>query len=263
MLAFGFVLTHHRAMRAQRDILLALLLCTWGSSTVAAVHNEYPFAAVDDYLAPAQAFSSWAGVLEKHTRQHPQLLACADEPKACRGRLRSYHRMFEKAAALTDEEQISLTHFYINRVKYDDDHPQRLYDDHGKKVGVQRNHFSTLYDFLVGGGDCEDYASAKYFMLRELGFPAQDMRIVVTYERKLRGYHAVLAMRRPDGAIWLLDSDNMIRKRSHRGYRYVYAMNEHSVWDHREDYDGGHEERTTKVVSSALQSEDTAGSFDP
>ena len=59
-----------------------------------------------------------------------------------------------------------------------------------------------MYDFLTKGGDCEDYASAKYFMLRGLGFPAEDMRIVITYERKLRGYHAVLAIQRKKYACW-------------------------------------------------------------
>jgi len=101
-----------------------------------------------------------------------------------------------------------------------------------------RRHWSSLYQFLIKGGDCEDYASSKYFMLRELGFDAADLRVVVERSRELGGIHAVLAVRRPDGAIWLLDSDNRIRKRSHRGYRFIYAMNERFVWDHREDYLG-------------------------
>ena len=61
------------------------------------------------------------------------------------------------------------------------------------------------------------------------------MRVVVTYETKLRGYHAVLAYRWPDNEVWLLESDNHIRKRSHSGYRYVYAVNEQGIWDYRED----------------------------
>ena len=241
-----------------RSLFLVALLATGSSGAAAAVNNEYPFNAADDYLAPAAAFSSWALVLEKHADQQAQFDACAADKKACRGRLRSYTRTLAKAGALTRDEQISLAHFYINRSEYDDDRRTRLYDHEGNKIGVQRNHFATLYDFLVKGGDCEDYASAKYFMLRDLGFSAENMRIVITYEKKLRGYHAVLAIRRADGEVWLLDSDNLIRKRSHRGYRYVYAMNEHSVWDHREDYDGGiQKEVGVKVVPTAVKSGDT------
>jgi len=102
---------------------------------------------------------------------------------------------------------------------------------------VPRSHWSTLYEFLDAGGDCEDYASSKYFLLRQLGLAAEDMRVVVTYETKLRGYHAVLAYRWPNDEVWLLESDNRIKKRSHRGYRYVYAVNEQGIWDYRKDPD--------------------------
>ena len=90
-----------------------------------------------------------------------------------------------------------------------------------------------VYDFLIEGGDCEDYATAKYFMLVELGIEVSDLRVVVTYSDKLFGYHAVLALRQPDNSIWLLDSNYPIKKNSHMGYRWIYAMNEQAVWDHR------------------------------
>lgn len=245
-------------MSRWRHFTIGALLAIGSSGAGAAVYNQYPFDAAEDYLAPAAAFSGWAEALHKHAEQQAKIDACAADKKACRGRLGSYTRMLAKAETLTRDEQISLAHFYINRTEYDDDRSKRLYDHEGNKIGVRRNHFATLYDFLVKGGDCEDYASAKYFMLRGLGFAAEDMRVVITYEKKLRGYHAVLAIRRDDGEVWLLDSDNLIRKRSHRGYRYVYAMNEHSVWDHRDDYEGGVQEETgVKVVPTAVKSGDT------
>jgi hypothetical protein len=61
------------------------------------------------------------------------------------------------------------------------------------------------------------------------------MRVVVAYERGSRGYHAVLAYRWPNNEVWLLESDNRIKKRSHRGYRYVYALNEQRIWDYRQE----------------------------
>ncbi len=112
----------------------------------------------------------------------------------------------------------------------------RHYDHKGHQKGVTRSSWKTLYDFLINGGDCEDYATAKYFMLKKLGFNSSDMRIVVVYSEKLFGYHAVVAVRQPDDSIWLLDSEYPIKKRSHMGYRYIYAMNENNVWDHRNDF---------------------------
>jgi predicted transglutaminase-like cysteine proteinase len=246
-------------MKGFRTIITVLML----SSLLATSHlswakfsNLYPFAAPEDYLAPAAAFPTWATTLTRHSTQRAALYDCTTGKASCRGRLRSFGRTLEKSKGLSDKEQISLVHFYINRSRYDDDRIKRIFDHSGKKVGIQRNHWSTLYDFLSHGGDCEDFATSKYFMLRELGFEADDLRIVIAYERKLRGYHAVLAVRRPNGDIWLLDSDNTIRKKSHRGYRYIYAMNENSVWDHRGDYNAsaslGSEslDEITKEVSS-------------
>ena len=84
------------------------------------------------------------------------------------------------------------------------------------------------------GGDCEDYAVAKYFLLRELGFPAEDMRVLVTYDRSVRAHHAVLAVRREDGSSWLLELDNTIVKGNQWGYRFIYALNEEGIWDYAE-----------------------------
>ena len=215
------------------------LLAVFAAFTAfAAPYNQYPFAAGDTYLASAEQFEPWAEVLQRHEAQLPQIKACATERKHCRGRLRSLNHLLERAAPLSEREQISLVNLYVNRTKYDDDRPTRIYDEDGNKIGVTRNGWATLYEFLTKRGDCEDYATSKYFILRELGFAAADMRVVVTYERRLRGHHAVLALKVSDDEVWLLDSDNTIRKNYHGGYRYVYAMNENSVWDHRDDYLG-------------------------
>ncbi len=216
-------------------LLLLCLLCVTSTGAAAARHNQYPFDDPSDYLTGAANYSPWATTLQRHRQQRAELLACAPDAR-CRGRLRSFNRMLEKARGLSVTEQIELVNFYINRTRYDNDHPQRLYDSEGNKIGVERNHWATLLEFLTERGDCEDYASAKYFMLRELGLPAEQMRVVVTREFRPRGYHAVLAIRLDNSTVWLLESDNVIKKRNHSGYSYVYAMNEQSVWDHREDY---------------------------
>lgn len=219
--------------------LLCLCVCLSLAATVqAARHKTYPFDANEDLLARAEAFDSWHAAVVDHAQSRNKLFACATDKSACRGRLKSFNRMLEKAGALTDEEQIELVNYYINRSRYDEDRRRRIHDEAGKRIGWQRNQWSSLYHFLIKGGDCEDYASSKYFMLRELDFPAENLRVVVARSRELGGVHAVLAIKRPDGTIWLLDSDNRIRKRSHRDYRFVYAMNEHFVWDHRDDYLG-------------------------
>ena len=214
--------------RRCRLLLLSLL-----SMPAFAVKTDYTFDD-RDYLAPAREFAGWQSTIDRHLDQRAQLNACREEKQACRGRLRSYHHVMQRAQSLDTTDRVELVHHYINKTRYGRDRVRRLYDDDGNKIGIQRNEFATLYEFLTERGDCEDYATAKYFMLRDLGIPAEQMRVVVVYERQYRSHHAVLAVEFPD-ATWLMDSDNTIRRRNHWGFRYIYSMNEHSVWDHRED----------------------------
>jgi len=67
------------------------------------------------------------------------------------------------------------------------------------------DYWETPGEFLSRGGDCEDYAIAKYFSLVRLGFSPDDLRLVVIHDTKLNDFHAVLAAR-VDGTIWLLDN---------------------------------------------------------
>jgi len=233
-----------------RAICMTALIVAGGCTSTHVVPNEYPFSAPEDMLSGATGSLAWSSMLAKHASQTDELYRCATDKTACRGRLKSFNRAISRADALTPDEQIELVNFYINKGRYARDRTKRLYDEDGHKTAVLRNQWTTLYDFLLKGGDCEDYATAKYFMLRELGFAASALRVVVTYDRRARGYHAVLAVRRPDESIWLLESDNSVKKTSHSGYRYIYALNEHSIWDHRDDYVG-------PILSQATTSNNT------
>ncbi|CAK7061346.1 MAG: hypothetical protein DELT_01453 [Desulfovibrio sp.] len=96
--------------------------------------------------------------------------------------------------------------------------------------------------FAKRGGDCEDYAIAKYFALRYLGFPANRMRIVIVRELDPQGradpfMHAVLAVAANN--TWFI-LDNNARPRNnifpHTQYKGrfvpVYSCNENGAWIH-------------------------------
>jgi len=59
--------------------------------------------------------------------------------------------------------------------------------------------------FRTGTGDCEDYALAKYWLLRAAGVPEEDMYIMVVADLIARADHAYLAVRVGNGFV-LLDS---------------------------------------------------------
>ena len=101
------------------------------------------------------------------------------------------------------------------------------------------------------GGDCEDYAIAKYFALRYLGFPPERLRLTTIRQVSADGkpvplLHAVLVAQ--SAGNWFV-LDNNARPRisimPHTQYkgRFVplFSMNELGAWKHRDDPGGQRE----------------------
>jgi predicted transglutaminase-like cysteine proteinase len=95
------------------------------------------------------------------------------------------------------------------------------------------------------GGDCEDYAIAKYYALRQLNVPAGRLRVVIVRQRDAKGVpeprlHAVLAAL--SGDTWFILDNNArprdgITPHTQYGGRFVplYSMNESGAWSHCAD----------------------------
>ena len=101
------------------------------------------------------------------------------------------------------------------------------------EVWGQEDFWASPAEFLARSGDCEDYCIAKYFTLRELGVPADDMRIVVVRE-SIRGIaHAVLAVYEGP-QVHILDnlSEHVRPMRRVRNYHPVLSVNENGRWMH-------------------------------
>ncbi len=185
------------------------------------------------YLGNAELLPNWAETIVRHRAQKLQIDTCLVDEKLCDSRgLKSLRHILLRAADLEPERQFSLINRYVNKRHFRRDRAHRQLSAISEREEVFRSKWITLLEFLRRGGDCEDYATAKYFLLRELGFPVHDLRVLVSYDRKVRGYHAVLAVRQPDDSVWFLESNGSIIRGKHRGYHYIFAVNEESVWDH-------------------------------
>ena len=196
--------------------------------------SGYRFDNPDTYLAQATALPAWADALNRHISEQAAVEACLADESLCEGKLKGLRHVIVKGAGLEPDDQLRLVNRYINPRRYRHDRKEMSLSVAEGGEAKLHNHWSTLLEFLNRGGDCEDYATAKYFLLRELGFPAEDMRVVVSYDRSVRAHHAVLAIRREDGSSWLLETDNTIRKSRQRGYRFIYAINENGIRDHEQ-----------------------------
>lgn len=97
----------------------------------------------------------------------------------------------------------------------------------------ERDRWSPPGEFLLHGGDCEDFAVTKYIALRYLGVAAADLRIVVVQDTELDIKHAVVAVYQND-LIWILDNQVADIRRSTEVLRYrpIYSINEHHWWKH-------------------------------
>ncbi len=98
------------------------------------------------------------------------------------------------------------------------------------------DYWATPAEFVaVAAGDCEDFALSKYFALRELGMPADKLR--VTYVRLLRQgrleNHMVLAYYPEAGEEpWVLDNleKRFMPARERPDLTPVYSFNDDRVW---------------------------------
>jgi predicted transglutaminase-like cysteine proteinase len=125
---------------------------------------------------------------------------------------------------LSPLEQLAAVHAYVNRVHWVDDR---------RNYGAA-DYWATPDEFFARGGDCEDYAFAKYETLKQLGFPPEQMRILVLTDLKMREPHAVLLVL-VDGRLWSLDNNlrNIFPADAIRHYAPIYSINETGWWLHR------------------------------
>jgi predicted transglutaminase-like cysteine proteinase len=88
-------------------------------------------------------------------------------------------------------------------------------------------------EFLRDGGDCEDFAVAKFAVLSQLGWPADRMWVVAMRESPIQLAHAVLVVMRGDEAE-VLDSlsDAVAPLSALDWYRPAYSVGPGRRWSH-------------------------------
>ncbi len=132
-------------------------------------------------------------------------------------------RFLASLAGKARDVQIEAVNRYVNQVPY---LPDLL------NYGA-RDHWATPVELFARGGDCEDYAIAKFVALRALGFSNSRLRLVVVQDLKRRRPHAVLAVNVNDRALVLDNQLPWIVPAEALGpYRPFYSVNEENLWRH-------------------------------
>ena len=103
-----------------------------------------------------------------------------------------------------------------------------------KKNWGKSDYWATPVEFLTRGGDCEDFAIAKYTALRALGVPEERLRIAIVQDTQKNIPHAVLVVYTEDGAV-ILDNQikTLVDAESGTRYKPIFSINRQAWWLHK------------------------------
>lgn len=124
----------------------------------------------------------------------------------------------------SERDRLLAVNSYINRIRFVSD---------AEHWGVEDYWATPAEAVASNGADCEDFAIAKYFMLKELGIPLAKLRIVYVKAIKLNQAHMVLAYyATPGSEPLILDNlESAVRPASQRTDLVpVYSFNDEEVW---------------------------------
>lgn len=213
-------------------ILCSLSACATTPSTRTLVVRQAPN--VSDFhfdtAAPmmvASEFAPWAALTAVNRAENRELESCIGDRDLCATReLARYRRLLEVAAVQPATQQLKLVHEYFNSI-------EQTLEGHD---GIS-DFWASLYRIVsTHRGDCKAIALGKYFTLRRLGWPAEDLRVVMEWDDREHDWHALLAVR-DDDRTYMLDSILGLQKPRAFGFGYmVYSISELGVWDHAPDF---------------------------
>ena len=160
-------------------------------------------------------FVKWTGMFDRFDRELNSKEAQAEINKWQKS-LRRYEGMSLKKMASGINE-------FVNETRYITDS-----NNYGKS-----DYWATPVEFLQRGGDCEDFAIAKYTALRSLGVPEERLRIAIVHDNIKNIPHAILIVYTDEGA-YALDNQNEKLVDAERMARYkpIFSINRQAWWLH-------------------------------
>ncbi|MEK6192808.1 MAG: transglutaminase-like cysteine peptidase [Deltaproteobacteria bacterium] len=101
-----------------------------------------------------------------------------------RQRMTYWHALMREKRDVSAREKLEAVNYFFNQLEFVND----------LKHWGKNDYWATPEEMLVSnGGDCEDFATAKYFTLRQLGIPDEKMRLTYVKSLKLKQPHMVLS----------------------------------------------------------------------
>ncbi len=179
--------------------------------------HVYPalFGAEEKRSTNLKAFTKWSGMFARFDKS----LDDANTNKMIDG-LKAELAEFKSSSVL---EMAHKVNDMMNKKKYIVD----------SKNWGKSDYWATPVEFMARGGDCEDFAIAKYVALRALGVPENRMRIAIVQDMQKNIPHAILVVYSEKGVVIL---DNQIKSvrpdRRIAHYKPIFSINREAWWLH-------------------------------
>lgn len=141
-------------------------------------------------------------------------------------RLQDWHNLLQSTElkASSDQEKLERVNDFFNQMQFISDL------DHWGEM----DYWATPVEFLVTeGGDCEDFAIAKYLTLRHLGVPTDKLRITYVKALTINQAHMVLTYyTSPDAEPSILDNlkPDILPASQRDDLIPVYSFNGDNLW---------------------------------
>lgn len=178
----------------------------------------YPslFGTQEAHSPDTSAFKKWTAVMTRF-----------EEESRLRGggpRVMMWKAALREMRDLNFDAKVAAVNDYINQTRYVEDQA-----NYGKS-----DYWATPAEFFSRGGDCEDFAIAKYASLRALGVEAWRLRIVIAQDDVKGQAHALLAVYGDEGILILDNQEREVRAaKAVSRYTPVFSINAEGWWLHK------------------------------
>lgn len=189
--------------------------------------HSNPFSLEASLAPPGALWTKWLKVRADIDGLAPAIERCRKDFRRCSAAARRFVTIIRHAARSEGLARAAIVNRGVNAaIAYTSDKEQWRKDD----VWSAPLAADRTGAFQTGKGDCEDYAIAKYVALREAGFAAADLQILVVRDTAANTDHAALAAR-IDGRWLLLDNrwSRLLEESDAAFFTPLFALNEAGV----------------------------------
>jgi predicted transglutaminase-like cysteine proteinase len=214
-------------MRYWRPLTLLFILTLCGAAASAsqeALSQPALFGSREVFSPDSSAFFKWHDVLDRFAGERREAAAACASGAVERCEPAEWGALVGALKGLDLRAKLDRVNAEINRHPYI---PSRV-------NWHESNHWETPFEFLSKGGQCQDYAIAKYLLLRAAGVPDSSLRVVVLRDTQLGLDHAVTVAYVEGEALVLDNQEREVVPASRLDhYRPYYSINEQGWWLHR------------------------------